>query len=276
MLDRIVKGQGRQGLTDLLAERENCTDSPLWRHPVSSRPMLDRVRIILVETSLSGNIGSAARAMKTMGLSQLVLVNPRQFPSAEATARASGADDLLARARVCSSLPEAIDGCQWVIGTSARIRSMEWPLHDPREAARQLAAEAVDGDVAVVFGRERSGLSNEELDHCQALLQVPANPEYSSLNLAMAVQLIAYELRMVMLGEQTLVRPEFGTAASADKVEGFYGHLEQTLVDIGSLDPDDPRYLMRRLRRLFSRTRLTEDELNILRGILSQVGKRCR
>lgn len=244
--------------------------------PVWSRPMLERVRIVLVETSLSGNIGAAARAMKTMGLSQLVLVNPRDFPSAEATARASGADDLLARAKIVGSLADAIGGCQWVIGTSARMRSMEWPLYDPREAAEQLMAESQDGDVAIVFGRERSGLSNDELDFCHALLQVPANPEYSSLNLAMAVQLVAYELRMRSLSGETLVKPEFGTAASAEKVEGFYAHLEATLVDIGSLDPDDPRYMMRRLRRLFGRTRLTEDELNILRGILAQVGKRCR
>lgn len=233
--------------------------------------MLDRIRIVLVNTSHPGNIGASARAMKTMGLGQLYLVQPLDYPSAEATARASGADDLLARALVCADLDQALAGCRWVVGASARLRKITVPPLLPRDCARQARAESEQGEVALLFGREQSGLSNEELDRCHALVHIPTNPEYGSLNLAMAVQVLAYEARMAHLdnwtppadiGEQTPL-------AEADEVERFYVHLEETLRELEFLNPANPRQLMRRLRRLFGRVRLDRNEVNILRGILS-------
>lgn len=233
--------------------------------------MLDSIRIVLVGTTHPGNIGAAARAMKTMGLERLYLVAPARFPDAEATARASGADDVLASAVVCGDLAAALSGCSLVFGASARRRTLAWPEVDARECARQASAHA--GEVALVFGREHSGLSNPELDHCHALVHIPANPEYSSLNLASAVQLVTYEVRMAAAAPEPA--PQAGEAlASSEDVERFYAHLEQTLVAIGFLDPANPRQLMRRLRRLFNRARLERTELNILRGILTETGKR--
>jgi RNA methyltransferase, TrmH family, group 1 len=237
---------------------------------------LSRLRVVLIETSHPGNIGAAARAMKVMGLSRLYLVRPQQFPCAEATARASGADDLLTRAVVCDSLDEALVDCSLVMGASARLRSLPWPLSDARSAAQRAAAGAVAGqEVALVFGREHSGLSNEELQRCHYLLHIPANPEFSSLNLAAAVQVVSYELRMAMLGEEPLAADE-GDYASADELESFYAHLEQTLIAVGFLDPDNPRQVMRRLRRLYNRARTERVELNILRGILTETQKRVK
>ena len=233
--------------------------------------MFDSIRIVLVGTTHPGNIGAAARAMKTMGLARLYLVGPAHYPDAEATARASGADDVLAGAVVCDDLAAALTGCPLVFGASARRRTLAWPEVDARECARQ--ATGHDGEVALVFGREHSGLSNPELDHCHALVHIPANPAYSSLNLAAAVQLLAYEVRMAVGAAEPA--PRAGEAlASSEDVERFYAHLEETLVAIGFLDPDNPRQLMRRLRRLFSRARLERTELNILRGILTETGKR--
>lgn len=232
---------------------------------------LDRIRVVLVETSHPGNIGAAARAMKTMGLRHLYLVRPAQYPCAEATARASGADDLLARAVVCAELAEALAGCTLVMGASARLRTLRWPQLDPRDSgARAIAEAAGGGTVALLFGRERTGLSNEELDLCQYLIHVPANPEYSSLNLAAAVQIFAYELRMAAGAALPEQRAEASEApAPVEAVEGFYEHLESTLTELGFLDPENPRHLMRRFRRLFGRVRLTESEVAILRGMLS-------
>ncbi len=237
--------------------------------------MLANIRIVLINTSHPGNIGAVARAMKTMGLSKLMLVEPQQFPCAEATARASGADDLLARAVVCADLDTALAGCQWVVGASARLRKIPVPPVLPRDCAAQVRVESEQAEVALLFGREQSGLTNEELDRCHALVHIPTDPAYGSLNLAMAVQVLAYEVRMVHLegwqppqeiGEQTPL-------AGSDEVERFYGHLEQTLIDLEFLDPDNPRQLMRRLRRLFNRVRLDRNEVNILRGILTAAQK---
>lgn len=237
---------------------------------------LTRLRVVLIETSHPGNIGAAARAMKVMGVSRLYLVRPHQFPCAEATARASGADDLLTRAVVCDSLDEALADCSLVLGASARLRSLPWPLSDARRAAQRAAAGAVAGqEVALVFGREHSGLSNEELQRCHYLLHIPANPDFSSLNLAAAVQVVSYELRMALLGDEPLA-PDKGDYASADELESFYAHLEQTLISVGFLDPDNPRQVMRRLRRLYNRARTERVELNILRGILTETQKRVR
>ena len=224
------------------------------------------IRIVLVETSHPGNIGAVARAMKNMCLDQLALVNPRYFPSAEAIARASGADDVLQQARVCGSLDEAIADCHLVVGASARLRSVQWPQLNPRECAERLTGLAASAPVAIVFGREKSGLSNSELERCQYLVHIPANSGYSSLNLAMAVQVISYEL--MMAGHKAAAAPE-RLPVSAAEMEGLFGHLEQALGDIGFADPAKSDKLMRRLKRLFYRAQPDADELKILRGILS-------
>lgn len=232
--------------------------------------MFEHIKIILVGTTHPGNIGAAARAMKVMGLTQLVLVSPKQFPCAEASARASGADDVLNNAQVYDTLTEAVQDCQWVVGTSARDRSIQWPQLNPPECALQLAQHPEK--VALVFGREHSGLSNEELDHCHVLLRIDSNPDYSSLNLAAAVQLMAYELRNVYLRQQPsepVELPRWERGVDQQAMENFYQHLEQTLIDIDFLDPDAPRRLMRRLRRLYNKATPCVSEMNILRGILS-------
>ncbi|MES9845457.1 MAG: tRNA (cytosine(32)/uridine(32)-2'-O)-methyltransferase TrmJ [Candidatus Sedimenticola sp. PURPLELP] len=231
--------------------------------------MLRNVRIVLIETSHPGNIGAVARAMKNMCLEHLYLVRPRHYPSAEATARASGADDLLARATVCDDLDEALKGCRLVVGASARLRSVQWPQMQPRECAERAFEEAGQGEVALIFGRESSGLRNSELDRCQFLVHIPANEEYASLNLAQAVQVLSYELQMASLEGQSVSTEETVDVATADAMESFFGHLEQTLCDIGFSDPRQSNKLQRRLRKLFFRARPDAEELNILRGILS-------
>ena len=232
--------------------------------------MSENLRIVLIGTTHAGNIGAAARAMKNMGLESLWLVAPKEFPSAEATARASGADDLLARARVCAELEEALTGCRLVVGASARLRSVSWPELDPRACAERLLAESASGPVALLFGRESSGLSNRELDRCSHLVHIPANPDFSSLNLSQAVQVLAYEIGMAQLDS----RPQDGEepprpVAPADAMEGFFEHLQQALIDIRFATPGQSDKLQRRLRRLFARARPDPEELNILRGILS-------
>ena len=235
--------------------------------------MLKNIRIVLVGTTHPGNIGAVARAMKNMCLAQLVLVQPRLFPSAEATARASGADDLLAHARVCGSLDEAVAGCRLVIGASARLRTVEWPQLDPRACAEKLLAECrSSGEVALIFGRENSGLSNTELDRCHYLVHIPANPEFSSLNLAQAVQILGYELHLTDTAQRQTTRevlPQRGEPVSAEVMESFFAHLEQTMEELSFSTPGQSQKLRRRLRRFFLRARPDRDEINILRGILS-------
>ena len=229
------------------------------------------VRIVLVGTTHPGNIGAAARAMRTMGLDRLTLVAPRTFPSEEATARAAGADDVLAGARVCERLDEALTACRFVVGTTARARALSWTTLAPREAGPRLLAESAQGEVAVVFGRESSGLSNDELAACHALLHVPTDASFGSLNLGMAVQIVAYELRLAMLATRAPepIPERLDPLATVADLERFYTHLERTLVGAGFLNPTNPRHLMMRLRRLFSRALLEEKEVRILRGILS-------
>lgn len=236
------------------------------------------IRFVLVETSHPGNIGAAARAIKTMGFNQLALVNPLSYPCAEATARASGADDVLAAARVYQNLADALSDCTLVIGTSARSRTIPWPMLNARECAAKATEAAAHGTVALVFGREHSGLSNDELELCSYHVNIPANPAYSSLNLAAAVQVIAYEMRMTLGGVEGHGAPtgRQEPLASMAEIERFYAHLEQALVQIGFLDPDNPRQLMRRLRRLFNRAELELTEVNILRGILTAAQGRKR
>ena len=226
----------------------------------------------MVETSHPGTIGGVARAMKNMGLTNLYLVAPKIFPHADATARASGADDLLASARLCTTLTEAIADCQIVIGASARSRTISWPEKTPRECAEKLLSDAGKNKVALVFGRENSGLKNHELDLCRYLLKIPCNPDFSSLNLVCAVQMVCYEIFVTVCGQ-----PQEGSIgdkgddplATVQQMELFYQHLRETLTEIGFIDPDKSRTIMRRLRRLYNRAKLDAKELDILRGILS-------
>jgi tRNA/rRNA methyltransferase/tRNA (cytidine32/uridine32-2'-O)-methyltransferase len=230
------------------------------------------VRIVLVGTTHPGNIGAVARAMKNMGLTDLALVTPRHFPHEEATARASGAEDVLASAVVVDTLDEALAGCHFAAGASARTRAIEWPTYAPRECAARLIEESARGTVAVVMGPEKSGLSNEHLDRCQALLTIPTNPDFSSLNIAMAVQVITYELRLATLDATPEEPPEI-PPATGEEMEHFYRHLEDVITRTGFLDPDNPRTLMRRLRRLFNKSQPDQNEVNILRGILTSVDR---
>lgn len=235
--------------------------------------MLKNIRIVMVNTSHPGNIGAAARAMKNMGLQSLYLVEPKVFPSAEATSRASGADDLLAQTVVCDSLDEALAECSLVIGASARLRSITWPQLDPRQCAAQVMAECGKGPVALVFGREHAGLTNAELSRCHYLVNIPTNPEYPSLNIAAAIQVVAYEVRMWAEDGADKPTMEPVELATVDEVEQFYAHLETVMIESEFLDPAKPKHLMHRLRRLYNRARLEKQELNILRGILTAVQK---
>ena len=230
------------------------------------------IRIVLVGTTHPGNIGAVARGMKNMGLKDLALVEPRYFPHEEATARASGAHDLLENALVFKTLEEAIADCVYVAGASARSRTINWPCLGCRDAAARLLEESTGGRVAAVFGPEKTGLSNADLDHCDTLLTIPTDPDFSSLNLAMAVQVLSYEIRAAQAGKQAEYEAD-APLATSEELEHFYDHLEQVLTDVRFLDPDNPRHLMRRLRRLFIRARPDKNELNILRGVLTAVDR---
>ncbi len=235
---------------------------------------LARVRVVLINTTHPGNIGAAARAMKVMGLGSLHLVTPKEFPHAQASARASGAADLLHMAKVHGGLDAALDGCTLVLGTSARLRSLPMPQTDVRRAAEMALAETGRGDVAILFGREAHGLTNEEMQRCHQLVHIETNPEFGSLNIAQAVQVVAYELRMAALGGgRTEQPPAAWEPVDAGQMERFYEHLEQTLLDIRFLNPEQPKRLMMRLRRLFNRARPDQNEINILRGILAAAQK---
>jgi TrmH family RNA methyltransferase len=239
------------------------------RSDADVRADLARVRIVLINTTHPGNIGATARAMKVMGLSNLHLVTPKTFPHSEATAMASGADDVLQHTTLHDSLDTALEGCSLVLGTSARLRSLPMPMFDARKAARQALRESEDHGVAILFGRERYGLTNEEMQRCHFLVNIPANPDYSSLNLAQAVQILSYELRVAAMGISGISVPPIDWAPVDDRqMERFYEHLEQTLLDIRFLNPRQPKKLMARLRRMFNRARPDQNEINILRGIL--------
>jgi len=229
------------------------------------------IRIVLVGTTHPGNIGACARAMKNMGVTDLALVSPKYFPHEEATARASGATDVLDNASVFDTLEEAIEDCVYVAGASARSRSINWPFMDARDCAARLIEESVHGPAAAVFGPEKSGLSNAQLDHCHTLLTIPTDPGFSSLNLAMAVQVLAYEIRAARVTSKASAYEPDAPLATSEELEHFYNHLERVLTDVRFLDPENPRLLMRRLRRLFIRARPDHNEVNILRGILSAI-----
>jgi len=233
---------------------------------------LDNIRIVMVHTTHPGNIGAAARAMKNMGLTQLYLVAPKEFPSNDATWRAASAVDVLESAVVVSTFEEAVAGCSLVVGSSARERRIPWPLLDSRRACEQVYREARTASVALVFGREDRGLTNEELQQCQLHVNIPANDAYSSLNVAMAVQVLAYEVRMAHLANSLPADPMAGwdlPYASAEDLERFFVHLEEALSEMDFLKAEAPKQAMARLRRLFQRTRLDYMEVNILRGIFT-------
>jgi TrmH family RNA methyltransferase len=236
---------------------------------ISDTPL--KTRIVLVGTTHAGNIGATARAMKTMGLRDLALVAPATTVDAEAEARSAGATDILATASHHDELASAVTDCSLVIGATARQRRLAAPQLAPRAAIAEIAALGTGQRAAVVFGRERTGLSNEELDLCQRLMHIPANPDYSSLNIAAAVQVIAYELRLAALRDAPAALEEAQALADHGEMERFYAHLETVLLDLGFLDPANPRHLMRRLRRLYNRARPDHNEINILRGILAAV-----
>jgi tRNA (cytidine32/uridine32-2'-O)-methyltransferase len=251
----------------------------------SSDNLFPGVRVVLIETSHPGNIGAAARAMKNMGVTELILVNPKEFPSRKAIFRAVSAEDVVHTARVVATVDEAIADCQLVIGTSARDRKIPWPMLSPRQCAGKVVAEVDRGaPVALLFGREDRGLKNEELQKCQFHVNIPTGEAYSSLNLAMAVQVICYELLQAKLhpvpaatevesiaaeGDVKWDRP----FADAEAMEHFYEHLEQTLLQVGFHDPENPRRLLVRVRRLFNRIRPDQMEVNILRGFLSAINR---
>ncbi|GLS26137.1 tRNA (cytosine(32)/uridine(32)-2'-O)-methyltransferase TrmJ [Marinibactrum halimedae] len=241
--------------------------------PNNDPEQFHRVRIVLVNTTHPGNIGAAARAMKNMGLSQLYLVAPKQFPAEEAVWRAAGAGEILDSAVVVETLDEAIKDCGLVVGTSARERRIPWPLLTPKECGDRAWAETSEHDVAIVFGREDRGLTNEELHKCNYHVHIPANPEYSALNLGTAVQVVAYEFRMSALAAMSGKPVHFDDwdvpPAKNEAVESYFEHLHGTLEHIGFLEPSNPRQTMTRLRRLYNRARLDEMEINILRGILT-------
>ncbi len=237
--------------------------------------MLEQVRIVLVGTTHSGNIGSAARAMKTMGLSQLCLVDPQCEVDGKAVALAAGATDILENITMVDSLDQAIADCGLAVGASARHRSLDWPMLDPRDMGTKVVAEGQHYPVALVFGRESSGLSNDELQQCQFHVHIPANPDYSSLNLAMAVQTLSYEVRMAFLEQAPQAQAQAQYPLTGE-LERFYDHLEETLLQTGFIVKQHPGKVMEKLRRLYNRARPDDHELNILRGILASVQKKRR
>ena len=229
--------------------------------------LLKNIRIVLCETAHPGNIGAAARALKTMGLAELVLVAPERYPDPQAEWLASGATDVLKAARVCASLDEALAGSTFAVACTSRAREIAVPAVSAREAAARVIEVARRQPAALVFGNETFGLTGEEVNRCQLLATIPANPEYTSLNVAAAVQVFAYELRVAVLGDGAPAA-KARELASHEEVERFYEHLEQAMLDGGFLNPEHPKKLMPRMRRLFGRAHLEKEEVNILRGII--------
>ena len=236
---------------------------------------LDGVRIVLVETSHPGNMGSAARAMKTMGVNRLFLVKPKVLPDSHSVALASGAADVLDNAIICAGLNDALAGTTLAIAVTARSRELSHPSFDARQAANNAVAGMKEGEIAFVFGTEMSGLSNEDVLKCQQIAHIPANPDCSSLNLAAAVQVMCYELRMACEFSELPASPEF-PLATFEEVERLYQHLEQTLTEIHFLNPDHPKRLMTRIRRIFARVRLEREEVQILRGVFKTISRAVR
>ncbi len=245
---------------------------------MSTEPDMDQIRIVLVRPSHPGNIGAAARAMKNMGLKQLVLVAPEAFPSDVATARASGAEDVLINAPICDRLEHAISDCHHVVTTTARNRSLQWDNVDARKAANQVIRQSRQGQVAVVFGPERTGLSNQEIELSHQLVHIPVNDDFSSMNLAAAVMLMCYELRMAFIDEPEsyISESEIEKKATSGQVEGFIQHLHEIMAQIGFLTNKPSDRLMGRIRRLYNRSHMSEQDVNIMRGILAGIQSRIK
>jgi tRNA/rRNA methyltransferase len=238
-----------------------------WNYVLYKQNHLSQVRVVLCHTTHPGNIGAAARAMKTMGLRHLYLINPRHFPDPQADAMAAGADDVLHDAVVCQSINEALQGVVFTVAMTARLRDISIEVKTPREAMPLLLQQAATQPVALLFGTEMSGLTNEEMGKAQVLVNIPTDPDFSSLNIAAAVQVMGYELS-VAAQNHVSIAPETRPAPH-EQVEGYFAHLEKTLLEIGFFTTQNPARMMQRLRRLYSRARLESDEINILRGILS-------
>ena len=236
------------------------------------------IRIVLVNTTHPGNIGGVARAMKNMGLAELYLVQPREYPAPRAVWRAAGARDVLANATIVESVDEAIADCALVVGTSARERRIPWPLLNPRECGEKIYSEAVTHKTALLFGREDRGLTNDELQKCHYHVHIPSNPDYSSLNLATAVQVLAYEIRMASLADEQGNLPSLSEwdqpPVTAGDLEFFHEHLATTMAELQFYDPENPKQLLTRMRRLFNRVRMDQMEVSILRGLLSAVQRK--
>lgn len=231
---------------------------------------LDNIRVVLIGTQHPGNIGAAARAMKTMGLTQLFLVAPRRYPDPQADWLAVGAADILKEARVFATLDEALAGSAFTVACSARPRDIAVPMVTAREAASRIGTVARGQKAALVFGNETFGLTAREVEKCQLLATIPADPQYTSLNIAAAVQVLAYELRLAVIGDDAQ-REKLRALASFEELELFYAHLERTLIDTGFLNPAFNKKLMPRLRRLFGRSQLEAEEVSILRGMLKSL-----
>jgi tRNA (cytidine32/uridine32-2'-O)-methyltransferase len=247
---------------------------------LSTQAHQSNIKIVLVNTAHPGNIGGAARAMKNMGLSELCLVEPREYPAPRAVWRAAGAREVLTHATVVDSVDEAIADCSLVIGTSARERRIPWPLINPRECGVRVWAEAQKHKVALLFGREDRGLTNDELQKCHYHVHIPSNPEYSSLNLATAVQVLAYEIRMASLANENGDLPDLAEwdqpLVNAEDLENFHNHLAETMAELDFYDPENPKQLLTRMRRLFNRLRMDQMEVSILRGLLSAVQRKSK
>ena len=247
---------------------------------MSTEAHQSNIKIVLVNTAHPGNIGGAARAMKNMGLSELCLVEPREYPAPRAVWRAAGAREVLTHATVVDSVDEAIADCSLVIGTSARERRIPWPLINPRECGVRVWAEAQKHKVALLFGREDRGLTNDELQKCHYHVHIPSNPEYSSLNLATAVQVLAYEIRMASLANESGDLPDLAEwdqpLVNSEDLENFHNHLAETMAELDFYDPKNPKQLLTRMRRLFNRLRMDQMEVSILRGLLSAVQRKTK
>ena len=294
-------------MSDISSDTSSVLSANNSEKPQGVDARYDNIRVVMVNTSHPGNIGAAARAIKTMGLKRLYLVAPQDFPSDQATWRASGAGDVLENAVVSDTFAEAIDDCDLVIGASARLRRIPWPLLHPRQCGRTVAAESSNHQVALVFGREDRGLTNDELQRCNYHVTIPSNEEYGVLNVASAIQIIAYEIRTALLesslegkleGKDDHPGSDSGSKmsgqhaqsqimkvetvrwdermATSSELEYFYQHLEETLVDLDFHDPENPRQLMTRFRRLYNRSRPDHMEINILRGMLTAINKKLK
>jgi len=237
--------------------------------------LLKNIRVVMVNTSHPGNIGAAARAMKNMGLSKLYLVEPKDYPSLEAISRSVGAVDVLDDAVIVKDLDEAISGCIWVAGTSARFRTIEWPILEPKECIDKALENIEQGEIAIVFGNETNGLTNEQMERCNVLLHIPTNPEFSSLNIAAAVQVVCYEFRQALVKVRTKApkgsKHRYDTRADATQLDGMYGHIREALDQLGFFGTKNPDVMMRRLKGLFNRAETTQREVSIIRGICAAV-----